>query len=98
MKTKIEIADYIRDYLIECPEGECKKCDGLRDCEMSLRSMIDVQYYPFQICPKCNGQGIVSKPPYIAGDINKWSSSAASFTCNLCNGAMVIPMYKSSEQ
>ena len=29
---------------------------------------------PYQLCPKCNGQGTVSKPPYIAGDVYEWSS------------------------
>lgn len=42
------------------------------------------------LCPKCNGQGCVSKPPFVPGDINEWSSYATSFTCNLCNGSMVI--------
>jgi len=47
-----------------------------------------------ELCPKCNGQGIVSKPPYLAGDINEWSSSESQFTCNLCNGKMVIDTEK----
>lgn len=45
----------------------------------------------WQICPKCNGQGIVSKPPYVAGDIHQWSSNSTSFfLCNMCNGQMKI--------
>ena len=44
----------------------------------------------FQLCPKCNGQGIVSKPPWVAGDVTQWSSSATSFPCNVCNGAKII--------
>lgn len=43
-----------------------------------------------QLCPKCNGQGIVSKPPWVAGDVHQWTSSATSFTCDVCNGAKVI--------
>lgn len=43
-----------------------------------------------QLCPKCNGQGTVSKPPYVPGDVDSWSSTASVFPCNLCNGAMVI--------
>ena len=44
------------------------------------------------LCPKCNGQGTLSKPPEIPGDIHEWTSGSSSFTCNLCNGAMVIPI------
>jgi hypothetical protein len=44
----------------------------------------------WQLCPKCLGQGIVSKPPYIAGDVNNWSSSSTSFVCDVCNGAKII--------
>lgn len=43
-----------------------------------------------KLCPKCNGQGTVSKPPYIAGDIHQWSSSSVIFNCDVCNGAKVL--------
>lgn len=41
-------------------------------------------------CPKCDGQGIVSKPPWVAGDVFIWSSTQAAFTCDVCNGAKII--------
>lgn len=44
-----------------------------------------------QLCPKCNGQGTVSKPPYVAGDVHEWTSSATSFVCDVCNGTKIIP-------
>ena len=44
----------------------------------------------YQKCPKCDGQGTVSKPPYIAGDVHKWVSTATSWTCDVCNGAKVL--------
>jgi len=48
---------------------------------------------PYQLCPKCNGQGIVSKPPHIAGDVyGRVLSTSASFVCNVCNGMKIIPM------
>lgn len=47
---------------------------------------------PYQLCPKCNGQGIVSKPPYIAGDVHEWASTQVSFQCDVCNGSKIIPM------
>lgn len=43
-----------------------------------------------QICPKCNGQGIVSKPPWVPGDIDEWVSSDGVFVCDLCEGKKVI--------
>lgn len=45
----------------------------------------------WQKCPKCDGQGTVSKPPWIAGDVYEWSSTSVSHQCNVCNGAMIIP-------
>lgn len=44
----------------------------------------------WQTCPKCNGQGIVSRPPWVAGDVYQWSSSSTSYPCDVCNGAKVI--------
>ena len=46
----------------------------------------------FQLCPKCNGQGIVSRPPWIAGNLGSWMSSESSYECNLCHGKMIIPI------
>lgn len=48
---------------------------------------------PYQLCPKCNGQGTVSKPPYTAGDVYEWSSSSCQFQCDVCNGQKIIPMF-----
>ena len=41
----------------------------------------------FQLCPKCDGQGIVSKPSYVAGDVNEWASNSTGHVCNMCNGS-----------
>ena len=51
-------------------------------------------YIPYQSCPKCNGQGTVSKPPHLAGDITQWTSSETSYTCDVCNGAKIILMHQ----
>lgn len=48
---------------------------------------------PYQLCPKCNGQGTVSKPPYISGDVHQWSSSSCQFQCDVCQGQKIIPMF-----
>ncbi len=42
------------------------------------------------ICPKCKGQGIVEKPPWIPASVNQWASGDTTYVCNLCNGAMVV--------
>lgn len=47
---------------------------------------------PYQKCPKCDGQGCVSKPTFVAGDVHTWSSTSATFPCDVCNGQKIIPM------
>lgn len=42
------------------------------------------------LCPKCNGQGIVTKPPHIAGDINEWIDNQTQYTCDVCKGNKLI--------
>jgi DnaJ-class molecular chaperone len=44
----------------------------------------------YQKCPICDGQGIVSKPPYVAGDQNTWVSDRTSYPCKTCNGTGLI--------
>ena len=48
---------------------------------------------PYQKCPKCDGQGITSKPPYIAGDQAQWDSTVINHKCDVCNGDKIIPMF-----
>lgn len=45
-----------------------------------------------QKCPVCDGQGIVSKPPWVAGDVEQWTSSESCYPCRPCNGSGVIPL------
>lgn len=47
---------------------------------------------PYQKCPKCDGQGTVSKPPYVPGDVHEWSSTSAAHVCDVCGGSKVIAM------
>lgn len=44
----------------------------------------------WQLCPKCNGQGFVSKPSHIPGDVSHWDSSTGNYECNVCNGHKII--------
>jgi len=57
------------------------------DQEPSIQTFI-----PYQCCPKCTGQGTVCKPPWVAGDVHQWSSSAGQYPCDVCHGAKIIPM------
>lgn len=40
----------------------------------------------WQLCPLCLGQGHVSKPKHVAGDVYEWSSTSTSHLCWICNG------------
>ena len=45
---------------------------------------------PFK-CPVCNGYGTVSKPPWIAGDINGWcAGNTQSYQCPACCGNGIV--------
>ena len=61
--------------------------------EMEGEQKKQLQPIPYQLCPKCNGQGQVSKPPYIPADVHVWASSSGIFFCDVCNGSKIIPMY-----
>lgn len=42
-------------------------------------------------CPVCDGQGIVSKPPWVAGDQVTWvSGGVTTYPCPACAGAKVL--------
>lgn len=49
-------------------------------------------HVPFQCCPKCEGQGIVSKPSWIPQGVDQWAASDPHHQCDVCNGKKVIPM------
>lgn len=44
----------------------------------------------WQLCPKCNGQGLIEKPPYLAAEVTEWVSTGTVFTCDVCNGAKIL--------
>ena len=42
-------------------------------------------------CPVCDGMGLVSKPPYIAGDQSEWvTSSIGPYPCRACGGSGIV--------
>jgi len=44
----------------------------------------------YQLCPKCEGQGIVSKPTWLPAGQNTWTSTAGSYPCDVCGGAKIL--------
>jgi len=44
----------------------------------------------YQLCPKCQGQGVVSRPPHIPADQLTWTDSVTAYTCDVCNGAKML--------
>lgn len=63
---------------------ECKLFDEL------VERFTVLETTKYQLCPKCNGQGTVSKPPWVAGDVQKWASSSTSFVCDVCQGSKIL--------
>jgi DnaJ-class molecular chaperone len=42
-------------------------------------------------CPVCYGTGLVSRPPWVPGDVNEWQASGIGpYTCRTCFGRGVI--------
>ena len=78
-----------------------EETDTMQFSEMELLSMFAesqlkeakaTKHTPMQKCPKCDGQGIVSKPPWISGDQQTWDSTSVNHQCDVCNGQKIIPM------
>lgn len=49
-----------------------------------------VKVVPYQLCPKCNGDGQVMVQQWNGGNT---SISSGMFTCDVCDGAKIIPMH-----
>jgi len=42
-------------------------------------------------CPVCDGSGLVSRPPWVAGDQMTWTASGAGpYQCHACGGSGVL--------
>lgn len=42
-------------------------------------------------CPVCEGTGLVSKPPHIAGDQQTWTDSQPRpYPCQACGGSGIV--------
>jgi len=45
----------------------------------------------WQKCPVCDGTGLVSRPPWLAGDVMEWAAtSIAPYPCKACGGSGLL--------
>lgn len=80
-----------QDFLNWYEANEKKFVHGqMTDREIAYGAWLYGKTLRYQLCPKCLGQGIVSKPPWVPGDVHEWTSSACTFVCDLCNGQKVV--------
>lgn len=78
-----------------CPQcGETMNTGGCPRCSQHIRFHVDdgqaKRLEPFK-CPCCDGTGKVSRPPWIAGDLQELASgSIGTYSCQACNGTGVV--------
>lgn len=80
--------------------GEIKHQGGVNDegPDTPMRTKLDAKILRdinapriHQKCPVCDGQGTVSKPPWVDGDVTHWvDGQARGHTCKRCNGIGTI--------
>ena len=52
-----------------------------------------------QKCPVCDGQGLVVRPPWVAGDTQTWTdTNAGPYTCRRCGGKGTINVEDAGEE
>ena len=86
-----EYARYYHTTLSQQPE---RKAEGMSAEEINTNKQV-INFW--QLCPKCIGQGVTSRPPYIAADVTHWSSTSAVHVCDVCNGAKILAAYKQTD-
>ena len=65
----------------------CPKCGKLEHGSIACTTVLTQPY----ACPVCNGQGTVSRPPWIAGDQLTWESGSTEFfLCPACEGTGLV--------
>ena len=84
-------------HIWEHEDDRCLECGHeyteAFDPKMKIKELqyeLKKKWQPRQLCPKCQGQGFVRKPPWVPADVNEWSSSATSFVCDVCDGNKLI--------
>lgn len=67
-------------------EREC-----IRLATKALDNYFNKKMNTFELCPNRNGQKTVSRPPYVAGDVDIWTSGGtAIYPCPTCEARGVI--------
>lgn len=84
-KTEIEILNKYFPDGIKCEDDRVGIIIAMAEYASQFQSSPK-----WQLCPKCNGQGMVEKPTYVAGDVHQWISTASVYVCDVCNGAKVL--------
>jgi RecJ-like exonuclease len=69
----------INELLTGDVEGICVPCYNRREINRMMHA-----------CPVCHGQGTVSKPPWVTGDVVMWTSDRTSYPCQVCGGAGIV--------
>lgn len=51
-----------------------------------------------QKCPVCDGAGLVSKPPWVADDVQEWVDILVGlYPCKACNGIGIVYVEEKSD-
>jgi hypothetical protein len=59
-------------------------------CIQEVTAGVPNRVQPYK-CPVCDGSGKVSRPPWVAGDVNTWTSSGTEhYECQACKGTGII--------
>jgi hypothetical protein len=92
IKAKAEVEE-LTSKLIEALDKERDRIDELESLLVEKEAEIaelKAKFKPVQLCPKCQGTGVLSKPPGVPFDVTGWSSSSAVHTCDICSGRKTV--------
>ena len=77
--------------------GRCSRCGqrndstGMRCITCETNNLLPQYAVPHK-CPCCDGMGKVSRPSWVAGDVDIWTSSTVGelFECPACKGKGIV--------
>ena len=68
--------------------GTCPRCGR---CVWRRRMGGEAMGGEWQKCPVCSGTGLVSRPPWVAGDQQVWAgTSFGPYPCKACDGIGMV--------
>jgi hypothetical protein len=80
---------YDRDFICEDTFGDLPECDK---CFTNIEPEFASFQKCWQLCPKCNGQGVVQYPPGLP--VNETILTCKlSYECDLCKGEKIINIF-----